>query len=85
MFRNVIRVNRYSIRTEKTYWYWVRFYLHYRKMRHPLEMGPAEVNKFLTWLTVKRNVAAATQNQALNALVFLYAKMLEQRLANPPS
>ncbi|RHW19649.1 integron integrase [Pseudomonas jilinensis] len=82
MFRNVIRVNRYSIRTEKTYWYWVRFYLRYHKMRHPLEMGPAEVNEFLTWLAVKRNVAAATQNQALNALVFLYAKVLEQPLGD---
>lgn len=82
LFRNVIRVNRYSIRTEKTYWYWVRFYLRYHKMRHPLEMGPAEVNEFLTWLAVKCNVAAATQNQALNALVFLYAKVLEQPLGD---
>ncbi|MFD1700093.1 phage integrase N-terminal SAM-like domain-containing protein [Halopseudomonas phragmitis] len=39
LFRNVIRVNRYSIRTEKTYWYWVRFYLRYHKMRHPLKWG----------------------------------------------
>lgn len=81
-FRNVIRLHRYSIRTEKTYWYWVRFYLRYHRMRHPLEMGPAEVNEFLTWLAVKRNVAAATQNQALNALVFLYSKVLEQPLGD---
>ncbi|TVP89109.1 MAG: integron integrase [Pseudomonadaceae bacterium] len=81
-FRNVIRVQRYSIRTEKSYWYWVRFYLRYHRMRHPLEMGPLEVNEFLTWLAVKRNVAAATQNQALNALVFLYTKVLEQPLGD---
>ncbi len=81
-FRNVIRVHRYSNRTEKTYWYWVRFYLRYHRMRHPLEMGPREVNEFLTWLAVKRNVAAATQNQALNALVFLYTKVLEQPLGD---
>lgn len=80
--RNVIRVNHYSIRTEKTYWYWIRFFIRYHRMRHPLEMGPAEVNEFLTWLAVSRNVAAATQNQALNALVFLYSKVLGQPLGD---
>lgn len=80
--RNVMRVHHYSIRTEKTYWYWIRFFVRYHRMRHPIEMGPAEVNEFLTWLAVKRNVAAATQNQALNALVFLYAKVLEQPLGD---
>ena len=47
-FRNVIRLNHYSIRTEKAYWYWIRYFLRYHRMRHPLEMGPAEVNEFLT-------------------------------------
>ena len=51
-------------------------------MRHPLEMGPAEVNEFLTWLAVSRHVAAATQNQALNALVFLYGKVLDHPLGD---
>ncbi|WP_010487465.1 site-specific integrase [Pseudomonas sp. S9] len=51
-FRNVIRVNHYSIRTAKTYWYWIRYFLRYHRMRHPLEMGPAEVSEFLTWLTL---------------------------------
>ncbi|MEB3736363.1 site-specific integrase [Halopseudomonas pachastrellae] len=54
-FRNVIRVNHYSIRTEKTYWYWIRYFLRYHRMRHPLEMGPAEVSEFLTWLAVSRH------------------------------
>ena len=45
-------------------------------------MGTREVREFLTWLAVKRNVAAAMQNQALNALVFLYGKVLEQPLGN---
>lgn len=80
--RNVIRAHRYSIRTEKTYWYWIRFYIRFHGLRHPSEMGPSEVNQFLTWLAVKRNVAAATQNQALNALVFLYSKVLEQPLGD---
>ncbi|OEY66000.1 integron integrase [Marinobacter sp. X15-166B] len=74
--RAVIRVNRYSIRTEKSYWYWTRYFIRFHKMKHPRDMGPQEVNEFLTWLAVHRNVAAATQAQALNALVFLYAKVL---------
>ncbi|WP_425459970.1 phage integrase N-terminal SAM-like domain-containing protein [Hydrocarboniclastica marina] len=74
--RAVIRVNRYSIRTEKSYWYWIRYYIRFHRMRHPRDMGPSEVNEFLTWLAVHRDVAAATQAQALNALVFLYDKVL---------
>ena len=74
--RRVIRLNRYSIRTEKSYWYWIRFYIRFHGVRHPQEMGPKEIQEFLTWLAVDRNVAAATQNQALNALVFLYDKVL---------
>ncbi|MEQ9547258.1 MAG: integron integrase [Marinobacter sp.] len=75
--RAVIRVNRYSVRTEKSYWYWIRFFIRFHRMKHPKEMGPVEVNEFLTWLAVHRNVAAATQAQALNALVFLYSKVLD--------
>ncbi|MEH6387963.1 phage integrase N-terminal SAM-like domain-containing protein [Pseudomonas profundi] len=79
-FRAVIRLNHYSIRTEKSYWYWLRYFIRFHKLRHPLEMGPAEVNAFLSWLAVDRDVAAATQNQALNAIVFLYARMLDKPL-----
>jgi len=74
--RAVIRVNHYSIRTEKTYWYWIRYFIRFQQMKHPRDMGPAEVNEFLTWLAVHRDVAAATQAQALNSLVFLYDKVL---------
>ncbi len=51
-------------------------------MRHPLELGPAEVNQFLSWLASERHVAAATQNLALNAIVFLYARVLERPLGD---
>ena len=81
-FRNVIRVNHYSIRAEKAYWYWIRYFLRDHRMRHSLEVGPAEVNEFLTWLAVSRHVAAAKQNQALNALVFLYGKVLDHPLGD---
>jgi integrase len=78
--RAVIRLNHYSIRTEKTYWYWIRHFIRFHQMKHSRDMGPREVNEFLTWLAVRRNVAAATQNQALNSLVFLYNKVLDKPL-----
>ncbi|WP_292048902.1 site-specific integrase [Marinobacter sp.] len=80
--RAVIRVNHYSIRTEKTYWYWIRYFIRFHRMKHPREMGAREVNEFLTWLAVHRNVAAATQSQALNSLVFLYNKVLDKPLGD---
>jgi len=78
--RQVIRTRRYSRRTEKSYWYWIRYFIRFHGMRHPAAMGESEVRAFLTWLATERNVAAATQNQALNALVFLYARVLERPL-----
>lgn len=74
-FRAVMRLHHYSIRTEKSYWYWIRYFIRFHKLRHPLELGATEVNAFLTWLAVERQVAAATQNLALNSLVFLYDKV----------
>ena len=79
-FRAVMRLNHYSIRTEKSDWYWIRYFIRFHQMRHPLELGPFEVNAFLSWLATDRKVAAATQNLALNAIVFLYARVLEQPL-----
>lgn len=78
--REAIRSRHYSRRTEKTYWYWMRFFIRYHGMRHPAEMGGAEVQAFLSWLATERDVAAATQNQALSALLFLYQKVLGQEL-----
>ena len=78
--REAIRSRHYSRRTEKTYWYWIRFFIRFHQMRHPAEMGGAEVTAFLSWLATERNVAAATQNQALSALLFLYQKVLGQEL-----
>ena len=79
-FRSVMRAHHYSVRTEKSYWYWIRFYLRFHQMRHPLELGTTDVNRFLSWLATERQVAAATQSLALNALVFLYARVLEKPL-----
>ena len=70
--RNAIRVRHYSMRTERAYVDWVKRYVRFHGLRHPSELGTADVARFLTWLATERNVAASTQNQALNAIVFLY-------------
>lgn len=80
--RNAIRVRHYSRSTEKSYTYWIRFFIRFHKMRHPHHMGETEVGQFLTFLAVKRNVAASTQNQALNAVVFLYKHVLDRPLGS---
>ena len=80
--RHVMRTRRYSYRTEKAYWFWISRFIRYHGLRHPDDMGEHEVRDFLTWLAVQKKVAAATQNQALNALVFLYAKVLEKPLGD---
>src|SRR5947208_6433840 len=79
-FREEIRSRQYSRRTEKTYWYWVRYFIFFHEKRHPATMGAQEVTAFLSWLATERNVAAATQNQALSALLFLYKHVLRQDL-----
>jgi integron integrase len=79
-FSEVCRFKRFSSRTEESYWGWVRRFLVYHKngsvWRHPRELGASEVQSYLTHLAVRGGVAAATQNQALNALVFLYREVL---------
>ena len=80
--RNAIRVRHYSIRTEKAYLDWVKRYILFNHKRHPNTLGEKEVTAFLTHLAVNRNVAASTQNQALNALNFLYTKVLDRPLGN---
>ena len=78
--REAIRARHYSRRTEEAYWYWIRYFILFHRKRHPAEMGAAEVTAFLSWLATERNVAAATQNQALSALLFLYKEVLGQAL-----
>ena len=70
--RNEIRVRHYSRKTEKSYCYWVRDYIRFHNYQHPKDMNANHVGQFLTHLAVQRKTSASTQNQALNALVFLY-------------
>src|SRR5256885_2113850 len=78
--RDVIRVRHYSLRTERTYCDWIVRFIRFHNLRHPRDMGDAEVTAFLTHLARKGKVAASTQNQALSALLFLYKEVLRQNL-----
>ena len=82
--RERIRYLHYSLSTEKTYLYWVRFYVRWHgrngKMTHPRDMGAKQVEAFLTMLATERKVSASTHNQALSALLFLYREVLEEDL-----
>jgi hypothetical protein len=74
--REVIRIKHYSIRTEQAYVQWIRRYIIYHGRRHPKELGAPELSAFLSALAVKGRVSASTQNQALNAILFLYREVL---------
>jgi integron integrase len=78
--RQVMRVRPYALKTEECYVDWIRRYILFHGKRHPRDMGVAEVEQFLTDLAVRGHVAASTQNQALNALVFRYKQVLEIEL-----
>jgi integron integrase len=78
--RDAIRLRHYSHRTEQAYVYWIRRYILFHKKRHPAEMGEAEITAYLSYLATSKNVAAATQNQALSAILFLYKEVLKLEL-----
>lgn len=71
-----LRARHYSERTEHAYVLWVRRYIHFHSLRHPAELGDAEINEFLTHLAINLKVASSTQTQALSALLFLYRHVL---------
>lgn len=74
--RDVIRKKHYSIRTEQSYVNWIKQFIIFHKKRHPRDMGESEISQYLSYLATDKNVASSTQNQALNALVFLYKHVL---------
>jgi integron integrase len=80
---DTIRLKQYSYSTEKTYVHWARRFILFHNKRHPTEMGVQEIEDFLTHLAKDENVSASTQNQALNALLFLYRYVLQKDLAVP--
>jgi integron integrase len=74
--RGAIRRLHYSRRTEEAYIHWTKRFIYFHGKRHPAELGETDVTAFLNYLATDRNVAAATQNQALSALLFLYKEAL---------
>jgi integron integrase len=76
--RTRIRARNYSMRTERAYCFWVKRYIYFHGKRHPEEMGEPEIQAFLNHLATEKNVAAASQNQALAALLFLYREVLKR-------
>lgn len=78
--REQIRYLHYSLRTEEAYVYWVKKFVHFHGLKHPHDMGQAEVQAFLTCLATQRKVSVSTHRQALSALLFLYQKVLGTEL-----
>src|SRR5205823_14428344 len=78
--REKMRTRHLSLRTEQAYLQWLRRYIAFHGRKHPRELGAPEVEQFLTFLAVRRKVSAATQNQALQALLVLYRHVLEIEL-----
>ena len=79
--RERIRYMHYSLKTEKAYLYWVRFYVRWSAtqpggMRHPRDMGVHDVEAFLSMMANERKVSASTHNQAMSAILFLYREVL---------
>ena len=80
--RDVLRYHHYAIRTEKAYIRWIVQFIRFNGTRHPKEMGKVEIERFLSHLSMNRNVASATQSQALNAIVFLYRDVLDMPVSD---
>ena len=80
--RQALRARHYSPKTETAYVIWVRRFILFHDVRHPVDMGEEEINAFLTHLAVKGNVSASTQNQALSALLFLYRYVIGRKVGD---
>ena len=78
--RHAVRVRQYSVSTEKVYIGWIRRYIFFHGKRHPAEMGKMEVEAFLSHLAINRSVSPSTQNQAIQAILFLYRNVLQVEL-----
>ncbi|MBW7887203.1 MAG: integron integrase [Bacteroidetes bacterium] len=79
--RECMRLKHLSIRTEEAYIYWIREYILFHQKRHPQSLTEQDIRAFLSYLARVKNVSSSTQNQALNALIFLYESVLKIPLA----
>ena len=78
--RRAIRARHYSPRTEETYVHWIKRFIFFHNKRHPAEMAEKEIAQFLSSLASDSHVSASTQNQALNAVLFLYREVLRKEI-----
>jgi len=78
--RERLRYLHYSLRTEQSYVYWTKFFVHFHGLKHPRDLGKSEVEAFLTMLATERKVSVSTHRQALSALLFLYKEVLASEL-----
>lgn len=76
--RTTLRTNHYSKKTEESYTSWIKQFIIFNKKRHPSEMGKEEIQNFINYLAIKRHVASATQNQALQGILYLYKNVLNK-------
>jgi integron integrase len=80
LVHEAIQVRHYSVRTEQAYIHWIKGFVAFNQSRHPAELGEDDVVRFLSHLASTKRVSASTQNQAFNALLFLYKNVLGQEL-----
>ena len=78
--RHAIRTRHYSYMTEKAYVGWIKRFILFHNKRHPVEMGETEIGHFLSSLASNSHVSASTQNQALNAILFLYHEVMGKEI-----
>jgi len=78
--RRMMRMQHYRYLTEKAYWHWIREFILFHDKQHPRELGVEGITAYLTHLAVHRHVSVSIQNQALNALLFLYCRVLATEL-----
>jgi integrase len=78
--RQAIRARHYSDKTQEAYVGWIKRFIFFHNKRHPVEMAEAEIALFLNRLATEANVSSSTQNQVLNALLFLYNEVLDKKI-----
>jgi len=78
--RRAIRTRHYSPKTEEAYLGWIKRFIFFHNKRHPAEMAEAEIALFLSRIATESSVSSSTQNQALNAVLFLYKEVLEKKI-----
>ncbi len=80
--RTVLRTKHYSYQTEKTYLYWIRSFIRFSDYKHPKDMTNIEIERFLNHLAINKQVSAATQNQALCAIIFMYRYVIKRDISD---